>query len=67
MAEIRFVDTTIRDGQQSLWANDMRMGMILPIAEQPLVALTQELARRTDRGYIHLEQASVSLTLMRER
>jgi oxaloacetate decarboxylase alpha subunit len=30
---IRFVDVTIRDGQQSLWANNMRTGMILPIAE----------------------------------
>ena len=34
MADIRFVDTTIRDGQQSLWANNMRTGMILPIAER---------------------------------
>ncbi len=34
MAQIRFVDTTIRDGQQSLWANNMRTGMILPVAEK---------------------------------
>ena len=34
MTQIRFVDTTIRDGQQSLWANNMRTGMILPIAER---------------------------------
>lgn len=33
MKEIRFVDTTLRDGQQSLWAYGMRTGMILPIAE----------------------------------
>ena len=28
MEEIRFVDTTVRDGQQSLWALAMRTGMI---------------------------------------
>ena len=32
--EIRFVDTTLRDGQESLWATGMRTGMILPIAAQ---------------------------------
>lgn len=31
MGEIRFVDTTLRDGQMSLWATGMRTGMILPI------------------------------------
>ncbi|HWX77227.1 MAG TPA: hypothetical protein VNY32_07115, partial [Candidatus Acidoferrales bacterium] len=30
--DIRFVDTTLRDGQESLWATAMRTGMILPIA-----------------------------------
>ena len=30
--KIRFVDTTLRDGQESLWATAMRTGMILPIA-----------------------------------
>ena len=34
MSEIHFVDTTLRDGQMSLWATRMRTGMILPIAEQ---------------------------------
>jgi len=34
MNEIRFVDTTLRDGQLSLWASNMRTGMILPIVEQ---------------------------------
>lgn len=29
---VRFVDTTLRDGQESLWATAMRTGMILPIA-----------------------------------
>ncbi|MGH7818112.1 MAG: hypothetical protein ACREOR_12040, partial [Candidatus Binatia bacterium] len=33
MTEVRFVDTTIRDGQQSLWAYNMRTGMIAPVAE----------------------------------
>src|SRR5688500_6930532 len=33
MKEIRFVDTTLRDGQQSLWAYGMRTGMIVPIAD----------------------------------
>jgi len=32
MAEVTFVDTSIRDGQQSLWANHLRTGMILPVA-----------------------------------
>jgi oxaloacetate decarboxylase alpha subunit len=32
--EIRFVDTTLRDGQESLWATAMRTGMILPIASR---------------------------------
>src|SRR3970282_1116260 len=31
--EIRFVDTTIRDGHQSLWAENMTTGMMLPVAE----------------------------------
>ena len=33
MRQIRFVDTTLRDGQQSLWAYGMRTGMIVPIAK----------------------------------
>ncbi len=32
MTEIRFVDTTIRDGNQSLWANNARTEWILPVA-----------------------------------
>ncbi len=32
--EIRFVDTTLRDGQQSLWALGMRTGAMLSAAEQ---------------------------------
>src|ERR1044071_2616920 len=31
-SEVRFVDTTLRDGQESLWASSMRTGMILPVA-----------------------------------
>src|SRR5437667_6400807 len=34
MNDVRFVDTTLRDGQQSLWAYGMRTGMMLPIAAQ---------------------------------
>jgi oxaloacetate decarboxylase (Na+ extruding) subunit alpha len=30
---IRFVDTTIRDGHQSLWAENMTTGMMLPVAD----------------------------------
>jgi oxaloacetate decarboxylase alpha subunit len=33
MSEIRFADTTIRDGQLSLWANNMRTGMMLAVAK----------------------------------
>jgi oxaloacetate decarboxylase alpha subunit len=34
MSEIHFIDTTLRDGQQSLWALGMRTGAMLPIAAQ---------------------------------
>ncbi|MDP2603813.1 MAG: biotin carboxyl carrier protein [Deltaproteobacteria bacterium] len=34
MNEIRFVDTTLRDGQLSLWASNMRTDMMLPIGER---------------------------------
>ncbi len=34
MSEIHFVDTTLRDGQQSLWALGMRTAAMLPIAAQ---------------------------------
>jgi oxaloacetate decarboxylase alpha subunit len=33
MTEIRFVDTTVRDGQQSLWATNMRTAHMLPVLE----------------------------------
>jgi oxaloacetate decarboxylase alpha subunit len=33
MSEVSFVDTTLRDGQQSLWAYGMRTGMMVPVAE----------------------------------
>src|SRR5918996_1681422 len=33
MDTIRFVDTTLRDGHQSLWAENMTTGMMLPIAK----------------------------------
>jgi oxaloacetate decarboxylase alpha subunit len=32
--EIFFVDTTLRDGQLSLWASNMRTEMMLPVAER---------------------------------
>jgi oxaloacetate decarboxylase (Na+ extruding) subunit alpha len=34
MNEIFFVDTTLRDGQLSLWASNMRTAMMLPIADR---------------------------------
>ncbi len=34
MNPIRFVDTTLRDGQLSLWASNMRTNMMLPVAER---------------------------------
>ncbi|MBI4490174.1 MAG: hypothetical protein HY694_13915 [Deltaproteobacteria bacterium] len=34
MSEVNFVDTTLRDGHQSLWAEGMTTGMMLPIAER---------------------------------
>ncbi|MDL0433225.1 hypothetical protein QPM17_18965 [Marinobacter sp. TBZ242] len=33
MSDIQFIDTTLRDGQQSLWALNMRTGMMLPALE----------------------------------
>ena len=33
MTEVYFQDTTIRDGAQSLWAYNIRTGMIEPICE----------------------------------
>ena len=33
MEHVHFVDTTIRDGHQSLWAERMSTGMMLPIAK----------------------------------
>ena len=34
MNEVKFVDTTLRDGQASLWAENMRTGMMLLVAER---------------------------------
>ena len=34
MSEIHFVDTTLRDANQSLWALNMPIGAMLPIPEQ---------------------------------
>ncbi len=34
MNNIRFIDTTLRDGHQSLWAENMTTGMMLPIAKR---------------------------------
>ncbi len=31
--EVRFIDTTLRDGNQSLWALNMKIGAMLPAAE----------------------------------
>ncbi len=33
MSEVRFIDTTLRDGNQSLWALNMKVGAMLPAAE----------------------------------
>ena len=34
MGQVKFVDTTLRDGQASLWAENMRTGMMLAVAER---------------------------------
>jgi oxaloacetate decarboxylase alpha subunit len=34
MGEVNFVDTTLRDGHQSLWAEGMTTGMMLPVAKR---------------------------------
>ncbi len=34
MSQIKFVDTTLRDGQASLWAENMRTGMMLAVADR---------------------------------
>src|ERR1041384_8339308 len=33
MKQVRFVDTTLRDGQLSLWASNMTTAMMLPVVE----------------------------------
>ena len=49
MDDIRFVDTTIRDGHQSLWAERMSTGMMLPIAKN-----------LNDAGFVAIELLSGS-------
>jgi len=34
MSQVKFVDTTLRDGQASLWAENMRTGMMLVVADR---------------------------------
>ena len=34
MRQMRFMDTTLRDGHQCLWATRMTTAMMLPIAEK---------------------------------
>jgi oxaloacetate decarboxylase alpha subunit len=34
MTQVKFVDTTLRDGQASLWAENMRTGMMLAVADR---------------------------------
>ena len=34
MRAVNFIDTTFRDGQQSLWAEGMTTGMMVPVASQ---------------------------------
>lgn len=48
MNEVKFVDTTLRDGQLSLWASNMRTHIMLPIAEQ--IARGRSLARSSPAG-----------------
>ena len=33
MSDVRFIDTTVRDGNQSLWALNMRTDHMLAVAE----------------------------------
>ena len=40
--EVRFIDTTVRDGNQSLWALNMRVGAMLP-NEQRTFTLSVEM------------------------
>ena len=37
-ADVEFIDTTMRDGQQSLWGMRMQAGMALPVT--PLIDKT---------------------------
>lgn len=50
MDTIRFVDTTIRDGHQSLWAEDMTTGMILPIVRS-LADAVPKITQRSWRSH----------------
>ena len=57
---IKFVDTTIRDGHQSLWAENMTTGMMLPVAEAPG-------PRRLRRDRIDLQLASEKMRARAQR
>ena len=48
MNEVHFVDTTLRDGTQSLWAESMTTGMMLPVAERMDQAGFEAMAKTGD-------------------
>ena len=55
MAEIEFIDTTLRDGHQSLWGLRLQTGMAMPAAEtsRPAAAATSTgLAKAATSGRI---------------
>ena len=44
MPRLQIMDTTIRDGQQSLWATRMQIGDMLPILSIGLIVLASLIA-----------------------
>ena len=53
MDEIQMVDTTLRDGDISLWAYGMTTGMMLPAL------------RRRKLNQVHIRKGDFSLTIQR--
>ena len=57
MNEVKFVDTTLRDGQASLWAENMRTGMMLLVAERLDSAGFQAIEVMASSHYHHYEHS----------
>jgi len=60
--EVKFTDTTIRDGQQSLWGMRMQAGMALPVAD--VLGLPPLSQARLVAGHAGLDRVIRSVNIM---